>query len=235
MKKKFLMLFITAVTFVFLVDVLWADENKAQQEKGNAVCSTCHDDMEKVLSETHPPVKGNDLTACLKCHTSAMRGRAQANPFSVKMHKAHGGFLDCLYCHTWTPGESFGLIGLEENWGAPSDGEMDLLREIIVTLYDDEYTAKLHADRGVSCGSCHGEKVPLYDETVESSRCLSCHGPMEELVKKTRPEDFPDRNPHESHLGEVACAVCHKGHGPSKSYCLGCHTTFSMDIPGQGE
>jgi hypothetical protein len=55
---------------------------------------------------------------------------------------------------------------------------------------------------------------------------------MEELAKKTEPKDFPDRNPHKSHLGEIACTVCHRAHAESKVYCLGCHQKFEMKITG---
>jgi len=67
---------------------------------------------------------------------------------------------------------------------------------------------------------------------VENQRCLECHGPMEKLAQKSAPKDFPDRNPHKSHLGEIACTVCHKGHQASTVYCLDCHRNFKMSIPG---
>ena len=55
---------------------------------------------------------------------------------------------------------------------------------------------------------------------------------MAQLAAKTEPAEFKDRNPHASHLGEIDCTVCHKAHGPSKIYCLGCHQKFVMTIPG---
>ena len=67
---------------------------------------------------------------------------------------------------------------------------------------------------------------------MENSGCLACHGPMESLALKTEPKDFKDRNPHKSHLGDIACTVCHKGHGESKVYCLSCHPKFQMKIQG---
>ncbi|HBL25170.1 MAG TPA: hypothetical protein DDZ40_13815, partial [Deltaproteobacteria bacterium] len=42
--------------------------------------------------------------------------------------------------------------------------------------------------------------------------------------------DFPDRNPHKSHLGTIDCVVCHKAHQSSKAYCLDCHKNFNMKI-----
>lgn len=88
-----------------------------------------------------------------------------------------------------------------------------------------------HAGK-VNCAACHGKGTPQLDSTVENPRCLECHGPMEKLAKKSEPEDFPDRNPHKSHLGDIACTVCHKEHDTSIVYCLDCHRNFKMKIPG---
>jgi len=88
-----------------------------------------------------------------------------------------------------------------------------------------------HAGK-VDCAGCHGKGAPKLDSTVENQRCLECHGPMEKLAKKSEPKDFPDRNPHKSHLGDIACTVCHKEHSASSVYCLECHPKFIMKIPG---
>ncbi len=237
MKKKYLLLFLLPVLLATVVAIPGGKADGAAQKAGVA-CSSCHADLKAVVSKTHPPVTGNDLASCLQCHAPDMGGEAKKNPFSVKIHAGHvppKGSLDCLTCHTWTPGKSFGLIGMKESWGAPSKEDMDLLREIYSTLAKDEYTAKLHANRGVACSSCHGKALPKPDDTVENARCLTCHGPLEKLASKTEPKDFKDRNPHKSHLGEIACTVCHKAHGPSKVYCLDCHTKFQMKIPGQAK
>jgi hypothetical protein len=74
--------------------------------------------------------------------------------------------------------------------------------------------------------------MPEKGDTVENDRCLACHGPMEKIVAKSTPTDFADRNPHKSHLGEIACTVCHKAHEASVVYCLGCHRLFTMKIQG---
>jgi len=90
----------------------------------------------------------------------------------------------------------------------------------------------LHAKANILCAGCHGKEVPKAGDTVENTRCLECHGPMDRLAKKTEPKDFKDRNPHASHLGDAACAVCHKGHAESRVYCLECHKEFDMKIKG---
>jgi len=109
------------------------------------------------------------------------------------------------------------------------------MKEIFASWAGSKYTDNLHAKAGIACANCHGKDLPKADTTVENSRCLACHGPMDKLALKTEPKDFKDRNPHKSHLGEVACTVCHKAHAESKVYCLGCHQKFKMKIQGAGQ
>lgn len=97
---------------------------------------------------------------------------------------------------------------------------------------DGAFLDALHERQGVDCIGCHDQESPPEGAEVENERCLECHGPMEDLVATTAPEKFPDRNPHQSHLGEIGCSVCHHGHRTSEVYCLGCHKNFDMTIPG---
>jgi len=76
--------------------------------------------------------------------------------------------------------------------------------------------------------------MPATGAEVVNDQCLACHGPMDKLVARTRPAQFADRNPHESHLGEIACTTCHRGHEKSAVYCLDCHPKFQMKINGGG-
>jgi len=101
------------------------------------------------------------------------------------------------------------------------------------TAKTPQVAAGSHMQRGIACANCHGKSVPAADAEVENQRCLACHGPLEKLVKNSTPKDFPDRNPHKSHLGDIACTVCHHEHSPSKVYCLDCHARFDMKLPNK--
>lgn len=93
------------------------------------------------------------------------------------------------------------------------------------------FLAGLHGKNDVGCADCHGKELPAPECFVEATVCLNCHGSYGELAGKTlRPEEV-DVNPHNSHLGELRCTLCHKGHSPSKAYCLQCHTDFHMPMP----
>lgn len=90
----------------------------------------------------------------------------------------------------------------------------------------------IHARAKVGCNDCHGKKAPEVGDTVANAVCSGCHGSYEAIAKETVPAKYPKRNPHASHLGEIDCVVCHKGHEASASYCTGCHKKFEMPIPG---
>ena len=237
MKKIWLPL-LTVAVLVMAFSIISGNHRAEAAKPAKAAkmsCKTCHADFASVLPKSHPPVKGGDLGSCTSCHKPDYSGASKKNGFAAKMHLAHvapKGNVDCLVCHTWTPGKNFGLIGQKGSWGAPAKDDMTLMKEIFTSWAGSKYTDNLHAAAKVTCIHCHGKEFPKADVTVENATCLNCHGPMDNLAKKTEPKDFKDRNPHKSHLGEVACTICHKGHAESKVYCLGCHQKFNMKIQG---
>jgi hypothetical protein len=230
---------VTAVVAILALICLFSENRAVEAAKpikaAKTNCATCHADFSSVLPKGHAAVKGKDLSACTSCHVPDLAGSAKKNGFASRMHIAHTppkGSLDCAACHTWSPGKSFGLVGQKGSWGAPKNDDMTLLKQILGSWAGSSYTDNLHARAGMSCAQCHGKGLPKADDTVENNRCLTCHGPLDQLAKKTEPKDFKDRNPHKSHLGDVACTVCHKAHAESKVYCLECHKKFEMKIKG---
>ncbi len=196
-------------------------------------CRDCHAEIAKVLPAGHPQSRG-DLAACLACHKPDAAGKPAKNGFSVAMHGAHvqgKAALACTNCHVVKekggPGTATGkvvLVADQESWDAATR---------MMTMNDSAgWTAGLHAGRRFGCASCHGPGVPKAGAEVANDRCLACHGPMDSLVQKTRPAQFADRNPHHSHLGDIACTTCHRGHEASVVYCLDCHPKFEMKISG---
>ena len=225
-----IVVFFAAVT---LLSLAWVARSPAQPATGS--CRTCHPDFAAVLPAGHDAVSEDTIGACLSCHPSTRLAPGATSPFVSRLHQAHQpprGQGDCLVCHSWSDGKSFGLFGEKASWGAPNREEWQLLKEIMGSWAGSHFLDQLHGQGQVSCGGCHGPAVPGFDTTVANAVCLSCHGPMVQLAAKTEPAEFKDRNPHASHLGEIDCTVCHKAHGPSKVYCLGCHQKFMMTIPG---
>lgn len=104
--------------------------------------------------------------------------------------------------------------------------------------------AHVHAQEDVACLDCHEPTIkqqvtelisfvthdyetPLTELKVPQEECLACHehGNYAELAEATADRE---RNPHESHWGEMECRLCHKMHKPSELYCTQCH---EVDVP----
>lgn len=217
-----------------LAIVLWAPVAMGAKAPAGS-CSGCHADWVSVLPKGHPAAKGATLGACTSCHVPDFGAGNAKGAYSARLHRAHVGgkaALECAACHTIAVGRSFGLVGAKGSWGAPKKDELALLREVMQSWAGAGTTDALHAKAGIACAPCHGKGLPRPDDTVANDRCLACHGPADALVQRSEPKDFKDRNPHRSHLGDIACTVCHKGHAPSTVYCLDCHRKFTMVIPG---
>jgi hypothetical protein len=198
-------------------------------------CTPCHRSFAWVLPQGHVPVEGRDIRACLDCHPPADSAAPAPNPFAAKLHRAHENRttkLDCTTCHTWNPGQSFGLPGTKVSYGAPSADELAAVKDVTYSWSASSYLDSRHAKADVSCAACHGRTLPAVGDRLENEQCFKCHGSYADLARKTTDPAHPDRNPHQSHLGEIACNACHKAHRPSSVYCLGCHPKFTMTIPG---
>ena len=112
-----------------------------------------------------------------------------------------------------------------------------------------DYGAASHAEQGVACLDCHEPTlqqqmdelvmyvqgdftVPLEEREFGVEFCFDCHETnehtsYEEVMQLTA--DL-ESNPHDSHLGEMECATCHKMHGPSEDYCAQCHEPVATGV-----
>jgi len=90
-------------------------------------------------------------------------------------------------------------------------------------------TAKPHMVLGLSCTICHqsGTKQPATEKS-----CVNCHGDYATLGEKNA--NTFTQNPHQGHLGHLACTVCHHGHKPDTQYCQSCHPEMEIEkaVPG---
>ncbi len=229
---------LVTVLCILLAAALVSHTTDTEAAKGNAgkkaagtlnACGVCHDELSSLLAATHPHVAGRNLSACMECHSLKKRRMTEKNAFDTRIHSTHlkGSVgADCLDCHTWQPGKNFGLAGTTESFSSPSRNDMELLKQMFASATGSGHLDARHFSKGISCRSCHG--LDLIGGDVDEKMCLACHGPMEKLISKTTPKDFPDRNPHKSHLGDISCTVCHSAHAASKVYCLECHPKFTM-------
>lgn len=84
--------------------------------------------------------------------------------------------------------------------------------------------ADKHHAFNVACATCHGVDNPT-GAPVSDAACVTCHD-WETLAASTADlKDMENRmeNPHDSHIGQVSCLLCHANHQDSVYYCLTCH------------
>lgn len=60
----------------------------------------------------------------------------------------------------------------------------------------------------------------LLKRTYDDSMCLKCHISYDYVAQRTA---NLDKNPHDSHLGQLPCSTCHVSHGEQIDYCATCH------------
>ena len=87
--------------------------------------------------------------------------------------------------------------------------------------------ADSHAKRGAACESCHESAKPAAGDFVESDKCLACHS--RDSIK-SKYKSLGKKNPHDNHLGEIDCNLCHTGHKPFELYCKKCHVDFKDNL-----
>lgn len=89
---------------------------------------------------------------------------------------------------------------------------------------------------GMDCVSCHATNKPV--EQADQSACIKCHGQYKGKVvpgADYNPDRNPRRpvievNPHDSHLGDVRCTLCHREHSKSpQTTCYQCHQNFRLN------
>lgn len=106
----------------------------------------------------------------------------------------------------------------------------------------------VHELAGVQCKQCHEYPLPaeiasginfvsgnfevgadgeLMKRKYDDSMCLQCHISYDFVSEKTA--DL-DKNPHNSHLGEMPCSTCHVSHGEQIDYCSQCHDNGDQEM-----
>lgn len=137
--------------------------------------------------------------------------------------------VSCGSCHT-TP-----KTAMPENhpsMDAADEALCQRIRNIFKDVERKRYLRSHHAGQEVSCADCHGDELPELGAEPDTDVCLTCHKGYAALTENTESRMVPEQNPHQSHLGAIDCSVCHHAHAASRSYCLECHTNFTMPMPG---
>ncbi|PID75126.1 MAG: hypothetical protein CSB23_05305 [Deltaproteobacteria bacterium] len=223
--------------FYFLpIIIAFSLRAEATESKDNNICLNCHDSISELLPEKHPELTIKTLERCMECHSLRHSNKKNNNAptIAAQLHTIHlqpENNSQCTSCHAWECEKSFTLIGVKTSLGAPTKDDIEVMQEIMGAIPGSGNIDEMHMNKKISCSGCHGSRLPRIEDNISNVQCLTCHGPKEKLITKTAPEKFADRNPHKSHLGEIACSVCHVGHMESRIYCLECHPKFNMTLP----
>jgi hypothetical protein len=108
----------------------------------------------------------------------------------------------------------------------------------------------VHAQAGVQCKECHDYPIPAElrsglnfvtgnywvedDGSLEKrefgdAMCLECHISAEHVADQT---DYLVRNPHLTHITDLACGDCHISHGQQIDTCSECHENGGQRMVG---
>ena len=111
----------------------------------------------------------------------------------------------------------------------------------------------IHNQANVECKECHdypvsaeissGIKFITGNYTVDTDgkllpveytdeMCLDCHISYDYVAEQT---DWLERNPHDSHNGQLACNTCHVSHGEQIDYCATCHDHGEQEMIGSDD
>jgi cytochrome c nitrite reductase small subunit len=139
-----------------------------------------------------------------------------------------------------------GMVGLRDMAQSPQFcATCHVVKPYVESWQGSDYLAHTHAQLGIPCQTCHPQTIktlvhevvsqvrgnydnPLSEIKVPKKDCFRCHGDYASLAEKT---SALERNPHNSHWGELDCRVCHKMHKQSVDYCSQCHGP-TTDLPG---
>lgn len=94
-----------------------------------------------------------------------------------------------------------------------------------VCAAQEAFLADRHVQRGVKCETCHKTQPP---KDVPMQTCQSCHGDYAALAKRTNKKDI---NPHASHVEDIQCNACHRGHKKPAFVCDECHQFKDIKVP----
>jgi hypothetical protein len=185
-------------------------------------CAECHPRLSQVIPAAHAAVV-EGIGSCLGCHAPEA-GTSLAR--TAHRHYAKSSFSGaCASCHVEGPGDGLRLLGAEDVRAvkAPAGVTERLERYVRSWAASAQLDAK-HGKQQVDCAGCHGTAIP--EARPKTEDCLRCHETYEAVAARTR--DVKP-NPHESHLGEIRCTLCHRAHVAPVFYCERCHS-FDLKV-----
>ncbi len=169
-----------------------ADDSKDLVLKGDAACTTCHDETDgpnllAIGKTRHGTLADTRTPSCTSCHGES------------KAHIGHKGGGKPP-----KPDTTFGL---------KSTSSSDARNGACQDCHDKDskrshWEGSTHQARGVTCAGCHQVHVAkdsVRDKRTQSESCFACH--KEQRAQLNKPSHHPVLE------GKMACSDCHNVHG----------------------
>lgn len=162
---------------------------------------------------------------CVKCHSPGEVTVGDA----FSMHDIHfaqlGDEANCDMCHPTDASGNFRLEKTREGHENNMTTQMAVrLKPYYQSWAGSDFLDNKHNQNKVDCVGCHETLLPENPSSMEY--CFKCHGSYAQIAELTNTNFY---NPHESHVGELECMLCHKGHEKFQLYCNECHEFDSTD------
>ncbi|MBI4470074.1 MAG: cytochrome c3 family protein, partial [Acidobacteria bacterium] len=195
-----------------------------------AGCNSCHTKLSTQIPEGHFKVTVEQVTFCIVCHSQTESPNAAASRLGWFTHLDHFGNQEfdgtCWSCHVINTGGELTLVGMKTSMGIKVNKNLaTAMTGYYGTWATSEFLDHTHAERGVTCALCHDSNFPTEAPLV--NQCLKCHQSYAHVAAQTQ-DLYP--NPHDSHMGDLRCTLCHHAHEKSTTYCNECHE-FDFETP----
>jgi hypothetical protein len=193
----------------------------AQTAQVSRGCESCHGQLSETLPKAHPKIPQAGINQCLACHSGGLSLERTIHFDHFSREKFTG---TCWSCHEQGADGIFRLTGVERKGVKATREKAETMVPYFNSWAKSKYLDRTHALKQISCGSCHESLFP--EERASEERCLECHKGYAAVAARTAKMK---PNPHDHHLGEIRCTLCHKAHEPSVDYCKQCHS-FNFDF-----
>ena len=168
-----------------------AADNKDLVLKGDAKCTSCHDQDEKsvmAIDKTRHGATGDSRTpTCTSCHGDSVK------------HTEHKGGNRPLP---------------ERNFTKGTDTPAEVRNDTCLSCHKGgarmQWAGSQHEGQGLACTTCHtvhNQHDKVRDKATQTETCFSCHKEQRAQSNRSSHHPIPE--------GKIVCSSCHNPHGSS--------------------